>query len=251
MSAQTCIPVQQLPPTQATTPPMRAINNNANGALWCGSIALLAGALAHVISCRHMAPPPASLEAWESLATQACIQLLEVCTSHPNQKKVFTAVITKHLLLLLSQAIWPPPRHLPQATPQSRKPPSAADDSDVALTRISGLQLTAAAQQVLRAVIFHSSSIDGVIQLGACFNSSQAPGSAATGNPAEDPAPRSYHFQLLQVCRPLPRAIVLPYPAEVPSILGVCMLPLRNTCHYRLYCIVHNLDDCGPVDNSR
>lgn len=146
-----------------------------------------------------MAPPPASLEAWEGLATQACLQLLEVCTSHPNQKKVYTAVITRHLLLLLSQAIWPPSHRPPEVIPQSCNPPSAASKSDVAPARRSGLQLMAAAQHLLRAVVFHSNSVDGVVQLGACFSSSNEPGSAATGNAAEVSAPRSYHLQLLQV----------------------------------------------------
>lgn len=226
------------------------VTRYADLAVWCGSIALLAGALAHVISCRHKAQPPASLEAWEGLATQACIQLLQVCTSHPNQKKVYTAVMTKHLLLLLSQAIWPPPHHLPKATPQSilgsRLTPlhallTAASSSTMAFTSRPGFQLTAAAQNLLRAVLFHSSSYDGLTQLGASFSSSSssshAPENLAAANAVEASAPRSYHFQLLQVDCPCPLAILLPCPAGLPSVARSARCSLV-TCYYGMPCTV-------------
>ena len=147
-----------------------------------------------------MAPPPASLSAWEGLATQACIQLLEVCISHPNQKKVYTAVINKDLLLLLSQAMWPATQQSNlryQATQPSATTTSAAC---MAPSHGPGAQLTATAQELLRAVVFHSSSIDGIVQLGTCFsNSNQEPGSVVADKAANVSAPRSYHFQLLQV----------------------------------------------------
>ena len=151
-----------------------------------------------MISCRHTTP--ASLNAWEGLATQACIQLLEVCTSHPNQKKVFTAVINKNLLLLLSQAIWPATQQSNlhyQALHPSGMTPSAAT---MAWPHGPGVQLTATAQELVRAVVFHSSSIDGIVELGTCFsNGSHEPGSLVADKAANVSAPRSYHFQLLQV----------------------------------------------------
>ena len=166
----------------------------------CGSIALVAGALAHVISCRHMAPPPASLSAWEGLATQACIQLLEVCTSHPNQKKVFTAVINKDLLLLLSQAIWPAKQQSNLHYQATHPLGTTLSTASMAPPHGPSVQLTATAQELLRAVVLHSSSIDGVAELGTCFsNSSHEPGSVVTDTAANMSAPRSYHFQLLQV----------------------------------------------------
>lgn len=189
---------------------------------WCGSIALATGSLAHVISCRHMAPPPASLKAWEGLATQACIQLLEVCTSHPNQKKVYTAVVNKPLLLLLSQAIWPPTQQTnphPQAKHLGNDPtgndPAANKNADhkaehpsgtvpttanMAAPHGPGIQLTAVARELILSVVFHSSSIDGIIELGTSFsNSSHKPGGIAADKAAKVSAPRSYHYQLLQV----------------------------------------------------
>ena len=170
----------------------------ADTVVCCGSIALLTGALAHVISCRHMAPPPASLQAWEGLATQACIQLLEVCTSHPNQKKVYTAVVTKQLLLLLSQAIWQP--SIPHNPSSFSAQPLHTDPSAASLYGGSAAQLTAAAKELLKAVIFHSGSIQGIIDLGTCFsNGSDDPSSAVAANACKTFALRSYHFQMLQV----------------------------------------------------
>lgn len=162
-----------------------------------------------------MAPPPASLKAWEGLATQACIQLLEVCTSHPNQKKVYTAVINKPLLLLLSQAIWPPTQHTDLHHQAKHLGNGNVPTSDQQAECLSGtvpsiaspygpgLQLTAVAQELVRAAVFHSSSIDGIIELGTGFNnSSQEPRGIAAEKAAKVSAPRSYHYQLLQVGPP-------------------------------------------------
>ena len=166
--------------------------------LSCYSIVLLGSSLAHVISCRHMAPPPGSLSAWEGLATQACIQLLEVCTSHPNQKKVFTAVITKHLLLLLSQAAWQtksvstPSRHINTAQLGFTAVPTATTG------RQSADQLAAVTKQLLKSVVFHNSSIEGLIELGNSFTSS-GHGVQAVLTSERGSTPRSYHSQLLQV----------------------------------------------------
>ena len=171
------------------------VGHVADGAVCCGSIALLAGAVAHVISCRHMDPPSASLQAWEGLATQACLQLLEVCTSHPNQKKVYTAIMTKQLLLLLAQAIWQPhqtPRILPAAA-QTRT-------HGVSSRTRQSLRLTAAAKHLLHAVIFHSSNTAGMVELGTCFSdSSNHSGQGAAGTNHKASALRSYQFELLQV----------------------------------------------------
>ena len=157
----------------------------------CNSVALLGSVLAHVISCRHMGPPPASLQAWEGLATQACIQLLAVCMSQPNQKKVFTAVVTKQLLLQLCQAIW-----LPDHTVKSL---GSKHTGLHARPWPSGNQLAAAAQQVLHAVIFHSSSMEGLIELGTHFSNSIS-STELKGHPANHVAPpRSYHLHLLLV----------------------------------------------------
>ena len=145
-----------------------------------------------------MGPPPASLRAWEGLATQACIQLLEVCTSHPNQKKVYTAVTTKQLLLLLSQAIWQPA--VPQNASNSPAQPLHKEPSAALLYGGSAAQLTAAAKELLQAVVFHSGSIEGIIELGSCFsNSSDDASSNAAANASKASAFRSYHFQILQV----------------------------------------------------
>lgn len=166
-----------------------------------------------------MAPPSASLEAWEGVATQACIQLLEVCTSHPNQKKVYTAVINKHLLLLLSQAIWPPHHPHQQAPHPSGTTPIS---ENMAPPNRSGLQLTAAAQELLRAVVFHSSSIDGIVELAASFStSSHEPVSLAAEKAAKVSAPRSYHFKLLQVgclAHMQPRCFALPSVCDLRAL---------------------------------
>ena len=151
-----------------------------------------------MISCRHMAPPPGSLSAWEGLANQACIQLLQVCTSHPNQKKVFTAVITKHLLLLLSQAVWQtksvstPSRHINTAQLGFTAVPTATTG------RQSADQLAAVTKQLLKSVVFHNSSIEGLIELGNSFTSS-GHGVQAVLTSERGSTPRSYHSQLLQV----------------------------------------------------
>ncbi|KAL0022263.1 hypothetical protein WJX77_011953 [Trebouxia sp. C0004] len=164
------------------------------------SIVLLESSLAHVISCRDMAPPPGSLPAWEGLATQACIQLLEVCTSHPNQKKVFTAVVTKHLLLLLSQAVWQtksvslPSRQLDTAQLGSTAIPTATTG------RQTADQLAAVTKQLLKSVVFHSSSIEGLIELGNSFSSSSHGAHAVLASEMGS-TPRSYHSQLLQVVK--------------------------------------------------
>ena len=166
--------------------------------LSCYSIVLLGSSLANVISCRHMAPPPGSLPAWEGLATQACIQLLEVCTSHPNQKKVFTAVITKHLLLLLSQAVW----QTKSVSMLSKQKGTAQLGSTAVPTatneRQSAAQLAAVTKQLLISVVFHNSSIEGLIELGNSFISS-GHGAQPILMCERVSTPRSYHSQLLQV----------------------------------------------------
>lgn len=164
----------------------------------CYSIVLLGSSLAHVISCRHMAPPSGSLPAWEGLATQACIQLLKVCTSHPNQKKVFTAVVIKHLLLLLSQAVWQTKSvSLPSGQRNTAQLGSTAVPT-ATTGRQSADQLAAVTKQLLKSVAFHNSSLEGLIGLGNSFSSS---GNAVQAVLASEKGstPRSYHSQLLQV----------------------------------------------------
>lgn len=180
-------------------------NNNAavppcptDVAVFCYSVVLLGSSLAQVISCRYMDPPPGSLSAWEGLATQACIQLLEVCTSHPNQKKVFTAVVTQHLLLLLSQVVW--------QTKSVSLPSRQTDTVELGSTAVptpttgrqSADQLAAVTKQLLKSVVFHNSSIEGLIELGNSFTSS-AHGAQANMTSERGSTPRSYHSQLLQV----------------------------------------------------
>lgn len=164
----------------------------------CDSIALLGSVLAHVISCRHMAPPPTSLQAWEGLASQACIQLLGVCTSHPNQKKVFTAVVTKQLFLLLSQAIWQEPEASLVPDPGDRSTLAPTEVATVGVGRQSSSQLAAVSRQLLQAVMFHSSSMEGLVELSNSFPSSNNAGPALRTS-AKGSIPRSYHSLLLQV----------------------------------------------------
>ncbi len=141
-----------------------------------------------------MTPPSESLQAWEGLATQACIQLLEVCTSHPNQKKVFTAVVTKQLLLLLSQAIWRSDNDALMSDTRHMPVPNVPEGVKNDPGRKSADQLATIATQLLRAVVFHSSSLEGLVELGISFSNEKDSQAADKGT-----APHSYHSQLLLV----------------------------------------------------
>lgn len=142
----------------------------------------------------------AASAAWGSLAVQAAHQLTGVAASHPNQKKVFSAIITKPMLLTVAQAIWP--HHLRSTAASDNSPAQksgAAEESDASKrhshTIMPGHQaegpMTVILKQLLHQVIFHPSNLDGLLELSSSQPDSQ--GNKSSG------APRSYHFQLLQV----------------------------------------------------
>ena len=142
----------------------------------------------------------AAAAAWGSLAVQAAHQLIGVAASHPNQKKVFSAIITKPMLSTVAQAIWPGDSCRTAASDNSSAQKSgAAEESDASKRHLHTIMprhqaegpLTVILKQLLHQVIFHPSNLDGLLELSSSQPDSQ--GNKSSG------VPRSYHFQLLQV----------------------------------------------------
>lgn len=142
----------------------------------------------------------AASAAWQAATAQAVLQLTDIAASHPNQKKVFTAIITKPLLLLIAQAIWPEETS-PQAAADTAESQQASDISsrghmtDIRARMHAERRLAILLKQLMHKVIFHPSSTEGLLELGASFGSQLDAGAQKKS----DNAPRSYHFQLLQV----------------------------------------------------
>ena len=141
-----------------------------------------------------------SAAAWASLAVQAAHQLVGVAASHPNQKKVFSAIITKPMLMTVAQAIWP--GHTCSTAARDNSPAQksgGAEESDASkrhshttlLTYQGEGPMTVILKQLLHQVIFHPSNLDGLLELSSSQPDSQ--GNQSSGTPC------SYHFQLLQV----------------------------------------------------
>lgn len=166
------------------------------------STALVGSMLMHAKYDVTSDTPVASSAAWQAAAAQAVLQLTDIAASHPNQKKVFTAIVTKPMLLLIAQAIWPEEASQ-KVTVDTAELHQASDSSSIghmtdSRTRLhSERRLAVLLKQLMHKVIFHPSSIEGMLELGASFGSQLDAGAQKKS----DNAPRSYHFQLLQVLR--------------------------------------------------
>lgn len=164
----------------------------------------MSSVLLHISFPAHPSSPATASSAWHATAAQAALQLTDVAASHPNQKKVFTAIVTKPILLLLAQAIWPDHvPHMATAPTAQGQHSTAASDSRVSRHSTDGVRpkrhaerrLAVLLKLLLHKVIFHPSNTEGLLELSSSFGSQHG----GRDDMKKSGVPRSYHFQLLQV----------------------------------------------------
>lgn len=140
----------------------------------------------------------AALKACQDVAAQAALQLTDVAATHPNQKKVFNAIVTKQMLLAIAEAIWSAESSCSDTANDSAAADKAASLQQPDRVRSqpeAGTHLAVLLKQLLHKVIFHPSNLEGLLELSSSFSSQYSGPSGAKASEA----PRSYHFQLLQV----------------------------------------------------